>query len=536
MTRRKRHVVVVGGGHNGLVCAAYLAEGGYDVTVLERRAQVGGAAFTEEFTPGFRNSALSYSVSLLPDKIIADLDLARHGLKIVDRSSSGFKRFVPVPGTDGLLMPSDTNKAAAVLEGVCAGDGEAYMTFDREVTEIAAVVRKLMMKAPPNLRGGIGDLVSAIMAGNDLRRLPSDIREAFVRLFTTSVGDYLEGRFMGEAVKGMLGYSAATGNFQSPYAPGSAYVLLHHVMGEVNGKQGVWGHAMGGMGAITQAMAAAARARGVTIRTEAPVARVLAHGGRVTGVELEGGEVVEADLVAANVNPKLLFGQLTNEADVPEDFSQAMRNWRCKSGILRINVALSELPNYACRPGSDPAPHHSVSMTTSFSLAHLERAYDEAKHGGWSSEPVIEMNIPSLLDPSLAPDNAHVASLYCQHFSPELSGGRSWDEAKDEAISHALDFMDGIAPNFRRSIVGLKAYTPADLERDFGLIGGDIFHGALHLDQVYSMRPAPGWSNYRMPLKGLYLCGSGAHPGGGVSGIPGHNAARRILSEKRRAA
>ncbi|MEO0398709.1 MAG: NAD(P)/FAD-dependent oxidoreductase [Pseudomonadota bacterium] len=516
MARKAKTCVIVGGGHNGLTCASYLAGAGFDVTVLEKRSVVGGAAITEEFTPGFRNSALSYAVSLLPQKIIDDLRLREHGLRIVDRSGVRCKRFIPAPNGADLLMPSKIDDAAALLDKTAPGDGDAYRLFETRIAEIAKVVKGLMLEQPPNIRGGIGDIVGVLMTAGNMSRLDQDARETLIKLFTSSVGDYLNSIFKSDVLKGMLAYSSVSGNFQSPYSAGSAYVLLHHALGEIDGKTGVWGHAMGGMGAITDALSGAAAERGVKVRVDSPVSEILLDGNEAKGVRLADGETIECDLVAANVNPKLLYLQLMDPNGLPADFKTSIENWRCRSGILRLNVALSELPNYTCRPGADLQPHHAAPMATSFSIDYLDKAYDDAKAGHWASEPIIELNIPSTIDPDLAKPGCHVASLYCQHFHPELSDGRDWDDVKDEAIKHVFDYMDTIAPNFSRSVIGMKAYSPKDLEREFSLIGGDIFHGALHLDQIYSQRPATGYAGYNSPVDGLYLCGAGSHPGGGV--------------------
>jgi len=320
----------------------------------------------------------------------------------------------------------------------------------------------------------------------------------------------------------------------SPYAPGSAYVLLHHYFGEVNGRIGAWGHAKGGMGAITQAMARSAEAHGVEIEVGAPVAEVLLEGGRAVGARLADGRAIKARAVAGNVNPKLLFLEMVDPAVLAPEFLRAMRAWRCRSGTFRMNVALSELPAFAGMPAGDPATLMSGTIDIAPSLAYLERAYDDAKAGGWSAEPVVSMCIPSTLDDTLAPPGAHVMSLFCQHFHPELSGGRTWDEVKETVADQIIETVDRYAPNFKRAVVGRQVLSPTDLEREFSLVGGDIFHGALHLDQIYSLRPAAGYADYRTPVPGLYLCGSGAHPGGGVTGLPGRNAAREIARDFRR--
>lgn len=524
-------VVIVGAGHNGLVCAFYLARAGLRVKVVERRAVVGGAAVTEEFHPGFRNSVCSYVVSLLHPKVIADLDLARHGLEILERPGGSL-----APLGDGrcLSLPRDDARAKAEIAKFSGADAEAYGRFHEVLEETARVLRSIVLETPPNFGGGWGDLWRVLATGNRLRKLTPRLQGAFARLMTKSVGDYLDEWFEFDGLKGVYGFEGIVGNMVSPYAPGSAYVLLHHYFGEVNGKIGAWGHARGGMGAITQAMARAAEARGVEIEVAAPVAEILVEDGRAVGVGLADGRTLRAKAVAANVNPKLLFLELVEPSALEPEFRRAMVAWRCRSGTFRMNVALSELPAFDGLPAGPAAELLSGTIDIAPSLGYLERAYDDARLKGWAREPIVSMCIPSTLDDTLAPPGAHVASLFCQHFNPELPDGASWDAVKDQVADHIIATVDRYAPNFARAVVGRQVLSPLDLEREFGLTGGDIFHGALHPDQLYSLRPAAGYADYRMPVKGLYLCGSGAHPGGGVTGAPGHNAAREMLRDFKR--
>ena len=358
-------------------------------------------------------------------------------------------------------------------------------------------------------------------------------RRALLDLFTKSAADHLDGWFDAEPVKALFGFDAVVGNYASPYAPGSAYVMLHHVFGEVNGKKGVWGHALGGMGAISDAVARAARAAGAEIETGAPVREVIVEKGRAAGVTLEDGRAIRAGAVAANVNPKLLYDRMVPKDAVAADFAARMARWRCGSGTFRMNIALSRLPSFTALPGSAPADHHGSGIIIAPSLAYMDRAYHDARAHGWSREPVIEMLIPSTLDDSLAPKGAHVASLFCQHVAPELPEGRSWDDHREEVADLMIATVERYAPGFKDSVIARQALSPLDLERVFGLTGGDIFHGALSLDQLFSARPMLGYADYRSPLPGLYHCGAGAHPGGGVTGAPGHNAAKAILSDRR---
>ncbi len=521
--------VIIGGGHNGLVCACYLAGAGFSVRVLERRPVVGGAAVTEEFHPGFRNSTASYTVSLLHPKVIADLHLAAHGLRVIERPIANF-----LPLDDGGHLKLGGGLAATRREFArfSTRDAERLPDYYAMLERVGAVLRAMLLETPPEAGGGIGDVIAALRTGNRLRKLSMSARRDALELFTRSAGDILEQWFESEPVRAVFGFDSIVGNYASPWTPGSGYVLLHHVVGEVNGKPGAWGHAVGGMGAITQAMAREAERRGVRISLDAPVERVLVEAGRATGVRLADGEVVRARHVVANVNPRLLFLQLVDEAALDAEFVRRMRAYRCGSATLRMNVALDALPSFTALPGAEAAEHHASGIVLAPSLGYMERAFLDARRDGMAREPIVEMLIPSTLDDSLAPPGKHVASLFCQHFAPQLPDGRDWDAERDAAADRALDVVERFAPGFRRLVLGRRVLTPLDLEREFGLIGGDIFHGALGLDQLWSARPVLGHASYRAPLPGLYLCGAGTHPGGGVSGVPGHNAAREILRDR----
>ncbi len=521
--------VIVGGGHNGLVCACYLAAGGLSVAVFERRGIVGGAAVTEEFHPGFRNSTASYTVSLLHPKVIRDLNLAAHGLRIVERP---FANFLPLPGNDCIRVGGGLAATQAEVARFSTRDAAALPAYYAMLDGVADVLRSLLLETPPNLGGGIHDLFRTWKVGGRLKRLSLTARRDLLDLFTKSAGAVLDQWFESAPIKAAFGFDAVVGNFASPFTPGSAYVLLHHVFGEINGKRGQWGHAIGGMGAITQAMAAEAQVRGVTLFTAAPVARVLTRNGRAHGIALTDGTEIAARRVVANVNPKLLYEQLIDGAALDADFRRRIDAYRCASATFRMNVALAALPEFACAPGD--GSHLRSGIIIAPSLDYMERAYFDARQHGWSREPIVEMLVPSTVDASLAPPGKHVVSLFCQHANPELSEGRSWDDVKDQVADLMIATVDRHAPNFAGSVIARKILSPLDLEREFGLIGGDIFHGALTLDQLFSARPVLGNGHYRGPLAGLYMCGAGTHPGGGVTGIPGHNAAREILRDVRR--
>jgi phytoene dehydrogenase-like protein len=524
-------VVIIGAGHNGLTCAAYLAMAGLRVKVVERRKIVGGAAVTEEFYPGFRNSVAAYTVSLLNPKIIADLKLHDHGLRIVERRAQNF-----LPAPDGSTLLTGEGRTHQSVAKLSARDAGRIDDFSRELQTIADVLRRFVLRAPPNITQGFGlnairETVNALGTANILRGLSLERQRTLLDLFTRSAGDMLDDWFENDLVKALFGFDAIVGNYASPYAAGSAYVMLHHAFGEVNGKQGVWGHAIGGMGAITQAMAKAARAHGAEIETEAGVREIIVERDRAVGVILDNGETIRAKYVVSNVNPKLLYTRLLPADALPAPFLDRMKNWRNGSGTFRMNVALTALPSFTALPGD--GDHLSAGIILGPSLGYMDRAWLDARQYGWSRAPVVEVLIPSTLDDSLSPPGQHVASLFCQHVAPQLPNGKSWDDHREEVADLMIATVDNYAPGFAASVIGRQILSPLDLERQFGLLGGDIFHGALTLNQLFSARPMLGHADYRGPLKGLYHCGSGAHPGGGVTGAPGHNAARVVLGDHR---
>lgn len=524
-------VAVIGGGHNGLVTAAYLARAGLCVVVLEKNSTIGGAAITEEFHPGFRNSVASYAVSLLNARVIEDLELtSRRGLRIVERPVANFW---PVDAERGLVMPYGLAARQIAVAKFSRNDAARLADYDAALERAAAVLRGLVLEAPPNAGGGIVEMLRAGRVGRSVMRLSLADQRLLLDLFTKSASDFLGDWFESEIVKAAFAFDGIVGAYAAPSTPGTAYVLLHHCFGEVNGKPGVWGHAVGGMGAITQAMGAAVSAAGGAIRTQAAVRDVLVENGRATGVVLESGETVRARAVAANVGPKLLFGRMVPEGAIDAETHRRLGAFKTGSGTFRMNVALSELPDFTCLPGKVAAPHHGAGIIIGPTLTYLEDAYIDARRDGWSRRPVVEMLIPSTLDATLAPAGQHVASLFVQHVAPVLPVGRSWADPRErEAFADVvIDTLTAYAPNFKDSVIARQVLSPLDLERRFGMVDGDIFHGQLNLNQLFSARPLLGHADYRMPLAGLYLCGSGAHPGGGVTGLPGRNAAREILKD-----
>ena len=523
----KQDVVIIGGGHNGLVCAFYLAQKGLKVRILERRPVVGGAAVTEEFHPGFRNSVASYTVSLLQPKVIRDMKLHERGLRVVERPISNF---LPLEDGGYLKLGGGLERTQAEFRRFSSADADALPAYYDALEGVADVLRDLALKIPPNAGGGLLELLKAAGQGRKIAMAGLPAQRDMLDLFVKSARTFLDGWFENEAVKAAFGFDAVVGNYASPDTPGSAYVLLHHVFGEVNGKKGAWGHAIGGMGAITQAMKAACEDFGVVIETEAAVEQVLVDGGKAVGVRLADGSEHMAAVIASNVGPGLLYRKLIDQADLDADFKHRMKGFRAGSGTFRMNVALSELPSFSALPGE--GEHHRSGIIIAPTLDYMDRAFTDARAFGWSKQPIVEMLIPSTVDDSLALEGGHVASLFCQQFAPVLPDGRSWDDEREKAADDIIATVEAHAPGFTKSVVGRQILSPLDLERTFGLVGGDIMHGHMALDQLWGARPILGHGDYRGPIKGLYMCGAGTHPGGGVTGAPGHNAAQAILADR----
>ncbi len=529
---QKYDAVIIGAGHNGLVCAFYLARAGYKVRIVERRDVVGGAAVTEEFHPGFRNSVASYTVSLLQPKVIADMKLHDHGYRVIERPISNF-----LPQEDGgyLKLGGGLERTQKEFARFSERDARALPEYYDMLEGVADVLRDLALKAPPNVGDGIKTLIDGALQGRGLMKLNLSQQRDVLELFTKSARTFLDSWFESEAVKAAFGFDAVVGNYASPDTPGSAYVLLHHVFGEVNGKKGAWGHSIGGMGKITEIMAKVCRDLGVEISLEAPVSRVLVDGGKAAGVKLESGEEIAADRVIANVGPKILYEKMFADGDLQPEFKRRIKAFKAGSGTFRMNVALSELPKFTCLP--EPGEHHQSGIIIAPTLDYMDKAFLDAKEHGWSKKPIVEMLIPSTVDDSLAPPGQHVASLFCQQFAPELPAkedgtARDWDAEEDKAADAIIDTVEAYAPGFRASIIAQTKLSPKGLERKLALAGGDIMHGNMSLDQLWAARPVLGNGAYRGPLKGLYMCGAGSHPGGGVTGAPGHNCAHEILAER----
>jgi phytoene dehydrogenase-like protein len=527
MARRKT-AALIGAGHNGLVCGFYLARAGFDVTLFERRGVVGGAAVTEEFHPGFRNSVASYTVSLLAPKVIADMKLHELGLRILERPISNF---LPLDDQRYLKLGGGLERTQAEIAKFSQRDAEHLPAYQDMLEGVADVLRDMSLQTPPDLSTLAGTLPRGWRQGRQLARLNLEQRRDLLALFVKSARNVLDGWFESDPVQAAFGFDSVVGHFASPDTPGSAYVLLHHCFGGVNGKKGIWGHAVGGMGAITQAMARACEQLGVKFVLDNAVNKVLVANGRARGVLLADGREVTADVVVSNLNPRLLFDKLVPASELSGSFRQAVAGHRSDSGTLRINVALSELPDFSCLPGRTAAEHHASGIVLAPSLDYMDRAYHDARREGWSREPIVEMLIPSCVDDSLAPAGQHVASLFCQQFAYDLPNGRSWDDEREAAADAVIDTVTRYAPNFKRSVIARMVLSPLDLERKFGLLRGDIMHGVMSLDQLWAARPILGHGDYRAPIAGLYMCDAGTHPGGGVTGMPGHNAAHEIVRD-----
>jgi phytoene dehydrogenase-like protein len=520
---QKYDALIIGAGHNGLVCAFYLARAGLKVRLVEARDVVGGAAVTEEFYPGFRNSVASYTVSLLQPKVINDMRLAEHGYRVIERPISNF-----LPQDDGgyLKLGGGLERTQAEFRRFSEHDARVLPEYYNMLEGVADVLRDLALKSPPNVGDGFKTLIDGALQGRAFMKLSLSQQRDVLDLFTKSARTFLDSWFESEAVKAAFGFDAVVGNYASPDTPGSAYVLLHHVFGEVNGKKGAWGHSIGGMGTITQIMAKVVVDLGAEISLESPVDKVLVDGGKTVGVKLVGGEEIMADRVIANVGPKLLYGKMFADGDLPPEFQRRAKGFKVGSGTFRMNVALSELPRFTCLP--EPGEHHQSGIIIAPTLDYMDQAFMDAKQHGWSKKPIVEMLIPSTVDDSLAPAGQHVASLFCQQFAPD----HDWDADESKAADTIIDTVEAHAPGFRKSILGQQILSPLGLERKFGLAGGDIMHGNMSLDQLWAARPILGNGAYRGPLKGLYMCGAGTHPGGGVTGAPGHNCAREVLADR----
>ena len=523
--------IVVGAGHNGLVTACYLARAGLRTLVLERRPMVGGACVTEEVFPGFKVSTAAYVASLFRKEIVSELRLAEHGLAILPRNPSSF---TPFPDGRFLFLGHDPALSRAEISKFSARDAARYGEYEAMLTRVADFVEPTVAVAPPNLvRPRLRDFLQLVALGRSFRGLGPAVAADVVEVLTGSARAVLDRWFESTELKATLATDAIIGAMASPSMAGTAYVLLHHVMGETDGHRGVWGYVRGGMGGLSEALASAARALGVTIRCEAEVGRIVAGNGRVAGVALVNGDEYRAPIVASNADAHVTFLRLLGREALPPDFVAAVERISYESASLKINVALSELPNFSAHPGREPGPQHRGTIHLCPDLDYIERAYDDAKYGAPSARPVLECTIPSVVDPSVAPPDRHLMSIFVQ-YAPYALRGATWDDLREPFADRCFEIIDEYAPNFRRSVLARQVLTPLDLERTFNLTGGNIFQGAMIPAQLFAFRPVPGYADYRTPVRGLYLCGAATHPGGGVMGAPGRNAAREILRARRR--
>jgi phytoene dehydrogenase-like protein len=525
MTTAAYDAIVIGGGHNGLVHAAYLARAGRRVLVLERRTRLGGAAVTEEIFPGYKYSMFSYVVSLLRPEIIRDLDLPGHGLHILPLEST----LTPMENGDYLASWSDHDQSRRELVRHSPHDAEAYDEYGRLMHFMAQAVRPILSMVPPDPTSlAPSDLMSLLKLGRHFRSIGAERFHALFKLMTMSSADFLDEWFETDVLKATKSASGIIGTYLGPRSPGTAYVLLHHYMGEIDGVFRAWGFAKGGTGAVSEAIAAAARRFGAEIRNDAGVARVLVQGGRAAGVVLDNGDELKARTVITSLDPRRSFLELVEPGHLPDGFLGDIRRYTYRGSSGKVNLALGALPDFTCMPGF--GPHLRGAMSISPSMAYVERAYDDAKYGEFSRQPYMDIVIPSLIDPGMAPPGKHVMSIFVQYAPYRLNGG--WTDAKREAFGDAvIGALERFAPNIRSCIEHRQVLTPLDIERITGLSEGNIFAGELALHQLFFLRPAPGWAHFRTPLRGYYQCGSGTHPGGGIMGASGRLAAMAVLED-----
>jgi phytoene dehydrogenase-like protein len=519
--------IVIGGGHNGLTTAAYMARAGKKVLVLERRHVLGGAAVTEEIFPGFKFSVLSYVVSLLRPEIIRDLDLPRHGLEILPLDGT----FTPMPNGDYLWRMDDHARSIREIARHSRTDAEAYEEFGKAMQALCRFVKPIMGMLPPDpARPGLKDILNLLFLGRRFRALPYDDRYNQVQLMTMSAADFLDQWFETPALKGTMSASGIIGTFQGVRSPGTAYVLLHHYMGEIDGAFRAWGFSRGGTGGISNAIGKAAASFGAEIRKEAPVARILVKEGKAKGVVLESGDEIHADIVSSSVDPRHTFLRFVEPGHLSDEFLEEVRRYKFRGSSGKVNLALDGLPEFKCLPGA--GRHLRGAISISPSVEYMERAYDDAKYGAFSTRPYIDIVIPSLTDPSVAPPGKHVMSCFVQYAPYKLKEGpQAWDQQREALGDTVVNTISEYAPNLKDIILHRQVVTPLDMERTYGLSEGNIFQGELSLEQLFFLRPVAGWARFRTPIRNLYMCGSATHPGGGIMGAPGRLAALEILKD-----
>lgn len=523
--------IVVGAGHNGLVTAGYLARAGLKTLVLESRPVVGGACVTEEVFPGYKVSTTSYLCSLLLEKVIQDLELERFGYQVYPKNPAFFN---PFPDGRYLIMWSDTAKTCEEIRKFSARDAENYPRYEEFLDRLARFIEPLLLETPPDVNHrGFDDWRKLASLGRRLMKMPADELVGHLRILSQSVKDFLDPWFESEQLKVAVATDGVIGTNGGPYTPGTAYVLFHHAMGGVGGKRGLWGFVRGGMGGLTQALAASARSRSAEIRTSARVQQISVRNQRATGVVLRSGEEISAQVVISGVDPKLTFLKLVGEPHLESRFAAAIRALKMEGCSMKINLALDGLPDFTCLPGATLAPHHKTTIHLCPTLEFIERAYDDSKYGRPSERPILEITLPTTYDPSLAPPGKHLMNVFLQYtpYSLARDVAPSWHALKESYADRVLDMIAEYAPNFKNLVLHRHVVSPQDLEEEYGMTGGNIFHGEMSPDQLFFLRPVPGWAKYRTPIRALYLCGSGTHPGGGIMGAPGANAARELLKD-----
>ena len=531
MASSKYDVIVIGGGHNGLVNAAYLARAGKKVLVLERRHVLGGAAVTEEIFPGFKFSVCSYVVSLLRPEIIRDLDLPRHGLEILPLDGT----FTPMPSGDYLWRVNDHGRTHREIARHSKVDAEAYDEFGKAMQAMCRFVKPILAMVPPDPTTlNPRELMKLLFIGRRFQAMSSEDKYNQVQLMTMSAVDFLDQWFETDVLKATMSASGIIGTFLGVRSPGTAYVLLHHYMGEIDGAFRSWGFARGGTGAISNSIGEAAKEAGAEIRTKAPIAKIIVKDGKAKGVVLQNGDEIYADIVSSSVDPRHTFINCMEPGQLPDEFLEEVRRYKFLGSSGKVNLALDALPDFKCMPG--PGAHLRGAISISPAVEYMEKAYDDAKYGNFSRRPYIDMVIPSLTDPSVAPPGKHVMSCFVQYAPYKLRPGLNWDEQREAFGNNVIDTISEYAPNLKNIIIGKQVLTPLDLEREFGLSEGNIFQGELSLEQLFFLRPVPGWAQYRTPIKNLYMCGSATHPGGGIMGANGRLAALEILKDYKGAA
>lgn len=518
--------IIIGAGHNGLVTAAYLAKAGQRVLVLERREVLGGCCVTEEVWPGFKVSTAAYVNSLLRPEIIRDLDLKKHGFEMLPRSPSSF---TPFPDGRYLMMGPDKAMTHREIAKFSRKDAENYPKYEDMLTRVADYLEPQLEETPPDpFSNRLGNLWKLIKTGLGFRKLGRDVATEAVEILTGAATPILDRWFESDELKATLATDAVIGAFAPPSHPGTAYVLFHHVMGECNGVRGVWGYVRGGMGMISQSIASAAKSYGADIRTNAEVGRILIRDGVVTGVALKDGTEFTAKRVISGADANVTFNKLMDAKDLPADFLAAVNRIDYSSATVKINVAVSEPPQFKAMPGVGPQHHGTMHICPS--MEYIERAYDDAKYGKPAENPMLECTMATALDSSLAPPGQHIISMFIQ-YAPYHLKGTTWDAERDRFADRCFDILNEYAPNFKASVLNRMVIAPPDMERLWGITGGNIMQGAMSMSNMYSFRPVPGYANYRTPVRGLYLCGAATHPGGGVMGACGLNAAREILKD-----